>query len=382
MVNEIIGDVNMIQIPKQFMEEFQTEGVTVTKEGSVELMTSNKLHKFCLRALPLPPEVTSLLEENVEILQILDSQSTAMLTGKLEQAKLQSLNEKTIAKLENLRKVLAATFDENGKKWKGLCDKIWAFGPRRCGPNILVNKVPGYARPSIWDCLRHAEDTDISKVWNFDSCVVGGFQLVTLSGPMCDEPMMGVCIVVESWEFEGKEIQSSVVDKDAQLEHFDERKGRDKSGAIDQTVLTLSQVNATQERDELKEEVCDIEKGAEDNQADKIVSDVKQNDGTFKEKETELLTLEMKKRSAQGVNVESNSPSMQKKGKASRNESCTAQQVYGPTSGQIISTVKEGCRAAFQTQPQRLMAAMYKCNIQATADVLGESLNGVFVHFC
>ncbi|KAJ8029425.1 Elongation factor-like GTPase 1 [Holothuria leucospilota] len=370
MVNEIIGDVNMIQIPKQFMEEFQTEGVTVTKEGSVELMTSNKLHKFCLRALPLPPTVTSLLEENVEILQILDSQSTAMLTGKLEQAKLQCLNEKTIAKLENLKKALTAAFDESGKKWKGLCDKIWAFGPRRCGPNILVNKVPGYARPSIWDCLRHAEDTDISKVWNFDSCVVGGFQLVTLSGPMCDEPMMGVCIVVESWEFEGKEIQSSGVDKYAQMKHFDERKGRDKSGAIDETVLTLSQENSNQQRDKLKE-VCDVEKEAEDIQGYKIISDVEQNDGTVKKKEPELLTLDIQERSGRDVNHGSNSPSMQKKGRASRNESYTAQQVYGPTSGQIISTVKEGCRAAFQTQPQRLMAAMYKCNIQATADVLG-----------
>ena len=37
---------------------------------------------------------------------------------------------------------------------------------------------------------------------------------------------------------------------------------------------------------------------------------------------------------------------------------------YGPMSGQIVSAMKEGCKRAFQANPQRLMAAMYTCNIQ------------------
>jgi len=40
-------------------------------------------------------------------------------------------------------------------------------------------------------------------------------------------------------------------------------------------------------------------------------------------------------------------------------------------SGQIMSAVKDGCRKAFQAQPQRLMAAMYSCSIQANAEILG-----------
>lgn len=38
-----------------------------------------------------------------------------------------------------------------------------------------------------------------------------------------------------------------------------------------------------------------------------------------------------------------------------------------------MSCVKEGCKKAFQAQPQRLMAAMYSCNIQVTAEALGKS---------
>jgi ribosome assembly protein 1 len=37
-----------------------------------------------------------------------------------------------------------------------------------------------------------------------------------------------------------------------------------------------------------------------------------------------------------------------------------------------MSAVKEGCRKAFQAQPQRLMLAMYTCNILANAEILGE----------
>jgi hypothetical protein len=46
----------------------------------------------------------------------------------------------------------------------------------------------------------------------------------------------------------------------------------------------------------------------------------------------------------------------------------------------MMSAVKEGCRKAFQAQPQRLMAAMYTCNIQVNAEVLGESYNTMILH--
>lgn len=45
-----------------------------------------------------------------------------------------------------------------------------------------------------------------------------------------------------------------------------------------------------------------------------------------------------------------------------------------------MSAVKEGCRRAFQAQPQRLMAAMYTCNIHVNAEVLGESCDTLI--FC
>lgn len=46
--------------------------------------------------------------------------------------------------------------------------------------------------------------------------------------------------------------------------------------------------------------------------------------------------------------------------------------IYIYFTGQIVSAVKDGCRKAFQMQPQRLMAAMYSCDIIVDQKVLGK----------
>lgn len=37
---------------------------------------------------------------------------------------------------------------------------------------------------------------------------------------------------------------------------------------------------------------------------------------------------------------------------------------YGPITGQVITAMKEGCRAAFQAGAPRLMQAMLECNLE------------------
>lgn len=45
---------------------------------------------------------------------------------------------------------------------------------------------------------------------------------------------------------------------------------------------------------------------------------------------------------------------------------------HGLFSGQIISTVKEACKRAFQSQPQRLVSPMYSCNIVVDSNALNK----------
>ena len=133
-------------------------------------------------------------------------------------------------------------------------------------------------------------------MWENDNSVVNGFQLATISGPMCEEPMMGVCFIVEDWQRE----VDSVREKAVKSEETDPMSKNESSS------------------DTVEREATETEQ--DDN------SDGKRPTGD----------------------------------------------IYGPLSGQLISAVKEGCRRAFMSQPMRLMAAMYSCEIQATSDVLGK----------
>lgn len=176
----------------------------------------------------------------------------------------------------------------------------------RYGPNILLNSVDSYHRPSVWQCLVPPDatveaETQTRVLRDFDNSIISGFQLATLSGPMCEEPMMGVCFSVDKWE-----IQSPAVPK-----HLDSSKQDPAS------------LKAASEKNMEKHTT----KSAEDEEDEEEV----------------------------------------------RATDATAADCYGPVSGQLIAAMKDACRHAFQAQPQRLMAAMYTCEIMATSEVLGEN---------
>ena len=247
MVNEDIQEQNQNQPVKQPVK-YDKDDPEILEEGLVEMMTANQKCVVRIHALPLPNEVTLLLEDNTDLISTIDGYSH--FKSKHEHNMAGEIFEKIIS----FKEKLSSAFGK-GAFWKKAVENIWCFGPNRTGANLLLNKVEGYNRPNIWGFLGQTSDTGICR--DYDNSVMSGFQLASLSGPLGEEPMMGVCFAIEKWEY--------------------------------------------------------------------IV------------------------------------------------ESETTKDVYGPFTGQLMSSVKEGCRKAFQTQPQRLMAAMYTCNIQATADVLGKS---------
>lgn len=107
----------------------------------------------------------------------------------------QGRSEKILQKIESFKSELKKLFSEAGQEWEKVFDKIWCFGPRRCGPNILFNLVDNYDR-SLW-----SSSTETIPVYSeYDSSFSNGFQLAALAGPLCEEPMMGVAFLVEKWE--------------------------------------------------------------------------------------------------------------------------------------------------------------------------------------
>ena len=90
-----------------------------------------------------------MLEKNQALLKSLDLHNKA-----LQENKQQRVKENTRKELLELKKKIGEAFKESGEEWKGCEEQIWCFGPRRTGPNILLNKVSTYeGRGTVWSSL-------------------------------------------------------------------------------------------------------------------------------------------------------------------------------------------------------------------------------------
>ncbi|XP_055900516.1 elongation factor-like GTPase 1 [Biomphalaria glabrata] len=286
-------------------ESIQDQGDDDDNNGIIQASTINRQCHLLLRAAPLPGEVAEILHQNQQHLKLLDS-----MTSSSQCALSGSAKETFLA----IKQKLKEEFEKAGPEWSGAENCIWCFGPRRCGPNILLNHVKCYNRPSVWQPLEPSEQ-EPSKLVEFDNSIVTGFQLATLAGPLCEEPMHGVCIIVEDWWYGEK------------------TKSHDLTQSTVNTEENIDSVNKSLSQTALSDSIQRME-----------------SEKTQPSKHTSVIP------GFDSVQLQDSN--------------------YGPLSGQLISSVKDGCRRAFQAQPQRLMAAMYSCEIQANMDVLGK-LHGV-----
>uniref|UniRef100_A0A8C5ZYI9 Elongation factor-like 1 n=1 Tax=Marmota marmota marmota TaxID=9994 RepID=A0A8C5ZYI9_MARMA len=302
MVNEEIGKQQKVAVIHQTKEDQSKipEGIQVDSDGLITMTTPNKLATLSVRAVPLPEEVTQILEENSDLIR-----SMELLTSSLNEGKnTQMIHQKTQEKIWEFKGKLEQHL--TGRKWRNTVDQIWSFGPRKCGPNILVNKSEDFQN-SVWIGPTGRSSKEASRYRDLGNSIVSGFQLATLSGPMCEEPLMGVCFVLEKWD----------------LSKFEEQGASDKQNQ--------EQIDLLGERQE----------------------------------EDKIHPIGEENQEVQGVCLEPFEKRTSPKGDSSITD------CYGPFSGQLIATMKEACRYSLQVKPQRLMAAMYTCDIMATSDVLG-----------
>jgi len=122
--------------------------------GSVVSLSPSKQMTIRLRAVPLPEAVTDFLSKQVGTIKRLQSEkhtaveaaSDAEVNQQVESADVGAAGEArevNILSLKEFRDELDKVFEEEVKGdkelWKDVVDKIIAFGPRRTGPNILVD---------------------------------------------------------------------------------------------------------------------------------------------------------------------------------------------------------------------------------------------------
>ncbi|OQV14692.1 Elongation [Hypsibius exemplaris] len=242
------------------------------KNGLIEIRTPDKQCLLKLRCIPLPAEAASLLERGTETLKALNrsrKRRTAVDAADKGNERLSLEWQKKVNELRSdLEKALLEMPETNDLNPADLIDRITCFGPRYSGPNVLINTASNLRVPSVWSdeaATSNSFPSSGKSSTDFSPSIITGFQLTTLAGPLCEEPMMGVCFVLQEF--------------------------------------TVTETTVSEKAEP--------------------------GDGTVSQSSA-----------------------------------------YGPLSGQLISTMKEGCRRAFQAQPQRLMVALYSSVIQTTSDVL------------
>ncbi|KAI9678639.1 MAG: Cytoplasmic GTPase/eEF2-like protein (ribosomal biogenesis) [Caeruleum heppii] len=194
--------------------------------GAVEATTTSKQVTMRFRVRPLPNTVTEFLDAHAGAIKRLYSERQAKevrnlgregeMTGEDEEAMIETASSFDAEKLslEEFRSSLTRGFGEvnaEGQEWDGIADKIAAFGPKRIGPNILIDAT---AKGCCRRFLSEPPETDRGpddtmelrtavkglEAHNLSDKIAYAFQLATAQGPLCHEPVQGVAVFIEEFQ--------------------------------------------------------------------------------------------------------------------------------------------------------------------------------------
>ncbi|KAG2205771.1 hypothetical protein INT47_003954 [Mucor saturninus] len=211
----------------------EVEGVMVPR-GESEIKINSKFLTLKVQTVPLPSRITEFLTKNAASIKAIVEEKLAKKSNKLEDEEASTgnadnLGGSNLLSATELESLLRKEFEQVKKAggpfvhlWDNIVDQIWAFGPRRIGSNLLVNRIPGYVRKPFFQVdskkstevsLDHADevikvdvDTSALSILDVDFHIHTGFQLSTLTGPLCAEPVTGVCYIVEGVEVHPEEL--------------------------------------------------------------------------------------------------------------------------------------------------------------------------------
>uniref|UniRef100_A0AC34FL81 Tr-type G domain-containing protein n=1 Tax=Panagrolaimus sp. ES5 TaxID=591445 RepID=A0AC34FL81_9BILA len=148
--------------------------------------------KLKLRAIPLHDDIVKYLQKHEKELKSIRERTAEEKLIKQFHDGLVGIFKETLPQMKGT--VWAKKKEDYIEK---LVDNIWNFGPFKAKYNILVNGIEDYDRPSIWNTY------DSGKIyWPLDRAIVAGFDLAMSAGPLCQEPLQGVCIYIEEWNYE------------------------------------------------------------------------------------------------------------------------------------------------------------------------------------
>ncbi|KAE8356718.1 P-loop containing nucleoside triphosphate hydrolase protein [Aspergillus coremiiformis] len=192
--------------------------------GGVLAISASKQLTIRLRVVPLPEAVTEFFTKHVGTIKRLQSQrrtaaedkpSTETANGTADNNQQVETSDATdearegnVLSLKDFRHELNQIFDEEVKDdkelWKDVVDRITAFGPRRVGPNIIVDATAVNTcekflleDPKQQPTVAETSSREALIVRDFCDKIAHAFQLATGQGPLCQEPMQGTAVFLE-----------------------------------------------------------------------------------------------------------------------------------------------------------------------------------------
>lgn len=207
----------------------------------VEKTTANGRCVVRVQVMKLPTALTKVLDESSEFLGDILGGKMGQTSNTLEGHKstiteddytIESLKKRIIDAVESDSLYWSSQIDKDLVEkykalWQNFLKRIWAFGPRQVGPNILltpdikkaanidssvllrgspyVSQRLGFLdveesnRSRKYEASTATTNTLYQEVETLESSVMSGFQLASAAGPLCDEPMWGLAFVVEAY---------------------------------------------------------------------------------------------------------------------------------------------------------------------------------------
>ncbi|KAF7718533.1 Elongation factor EF-Tu [Penicillium ucsense] len=190
--------------------------------GCVLSVSASKQMTIRLRVMPMPSVVTDFLSKHVGTIKQLQAEkrnaaesktgSNPAVSESTQQdeatgaAAAGEIGEGNIMTMKEFRDELKKVFEEEVKEekelWNNVVERVIAFGPRRVGPNILVDAtaVNTCEKFLLEDFKqKNVSSDDMKALLVRDLCdkIAYAFQLATGQGPLCQEPMQGVAVFLE-----------------------------------------------------------------------------------------------------------------------------------------------------------------------------------------
>ncbi|KAJ3324615.1 Cytoplasmic GTPase/eEF2-like protein (ribosomal biogenesis) [Boothiomyces sp. JEL0866] len=154
--------------------------------GIVNKATSDKSISLTVRVIPLPNKVRQFLLSNTHISNLAQSEaaleSAQEFMGGLKGAMAESIKDKEYGNIDI--------------DWESLLDNLISVGHKN-GSNLLINQIPN-KKTKIW--LQEFESSESGEQLDFMASILSGFQLATTTGPLCNEPVAGIAVLLQEYE--------------------------------------------------------------------------------------------------------------------------------------------------------------------------------------